>query len=151
MGASLGADVQQKSPPEASAITFRSFKRISKIQQGGFACEVICKNEERNAMPRPRSEAEVEHYEAELATVTKKLEEARARFKARKAAEDHRRLLLAGQVAVQQMQAAPDGEFFRTMMGLLDRHTRSAGDRALFGLPALKNGHDNGDDANRGS
>lgn len=95
-------------------------------------------------MPRPRSDSEVEHYEAELAAVSKKLEEARARFKARKAADDHRRWQLAGQAAVQQMQAAPDSQFFKTMTGLLNEHARSAADRALFGLPALKNGNGSG-------
>ena len=33
-------------------------------------------------MPRPKSDSEVGHYEAELAAVTKKLEEARSREKA---------------------------------------------------------------------
>jgi len=89
-------------------------------------------------MPRPRSDNEVEHYEAELAATTKKLEEAKARAKARKAADDHRRFELAGQVAVQQMQGAPDSEFFKTMMARLDLLAVSAADRALFGLPARK-------------
>jgi hypothetical protein len=85
-------------------------------------------------MPRPKSEDEVELLEAQLADLSKKLDDAKARFKARKAQEDHRRWLLAGQVAVQHMQGEPGGQFFKTMMGLLDQHARSASDRALFGL-----------------
>lgn len=100
-------------------------------------------------MPRPRTHDEVEHYEAELAAIAKKLEEAKARSKARKAAEDHRRWLLAGQAAVQHMQAAPDSEFFKTMMSLLDEHARSASDRSLFGLGSKPSDGDGRDD--RGS
>jgi hypothetical protein len=102
-------------------------------------------------MPRPRSGTELESLEAQRMALERKIREVASREKAKKAAEDHRRWLLAGQVAVQHMQAAPDSEFFRTMMGLLDRHARSAADRALFGLPFLKNGNSSGDEANRGS
>lgn len=91
-------------------------------------------------MPRPRSDNEVEQIEAQLLGLNKRLEDAKARFKARKAAEDHRRWQLAGQCAVQHMQAAPDSEFFRLMMRLLDQFVRAAADRALFGLPRLANG-----------
>jgi len=97
-------------------------------------------------VPRPRSDDEVEQIETQLAGLNKRLEEAKARSKARKAAEDHRRWLLAGQVAVQQMQAAPSGEFFKTIMGLLDNHARSAADRALFGLLPLKGSNGDGGD-----
>jgi hypothetical protein len=89
-------------------------------------------------MPRPRSDNEVEQIETQLAGLNKRLEEARARSKARKAAEDHRRWQLAGQCAVQEMQANPGSEFFKTIMALLDRHAVSAADRALFGLPLRK-------------
>jgi hypothetical protein len=85
-------------------------------------------------MPRPRSESELELLEAQREALDRKIKEVAAREKAKKAAEDHRRWLLAGQVAVQHMQGEPDGQFFKTMMGLLDQHARSASDRALFGL-----------------
>jgi hypothetical protein len=87
-------------------------------------------------MPRPKSENEVETLETELAQLNKKLEDAKARARARKAAEDSRRWHLAGLAAVQQMQDAPDSEFFKTMMSLLEGYARSASDRALFGLAA---------------
>jgi hypothetical protein len=89
-------------------------------------------------MPRPRSGTELESLEAQREALERKIKEVAAREKAKKAAEDNRRWLLTGQVAIQQMQAAPEGEFFQTIMALLDEHTRSAADRALFGLPALR-------------
>ena len=89
-------------------------------------------------MPRPRSDNELESLEAQREALEQKIKEVAAREKAKKAAEDHRRWLLAGQVAVQQMQAAPESEFFKVMMRLLDAHARSAADRALFGLPSPK-------------
>jgi hypothetical protein len=103
---------------------------------------------QEDVMPRPRSHDEVEHYEAELAAAAKKLEDAKARFKARKASEDHRRWLLAGQAAVAHMQSATDSDFFKTMMGLLNDHARSAADRSLFGLGSkTSNGAGNGGSA----
>ncbi len=89
-------------------------------------------------MPRLRSGSELASLEAQREALERKIKEVAAREKAKKAAEDHRRWLLAGQAAVEQMQAAPDSEFFRSMLGLLDRHARSAADRALFGLPPGK-------------
>jgi hypothetical protein len=90
-------------------------------------------------MPRPRSDNEVEHYEAELAATTKKLEEARARVKARQARDHHRRCQLAGECALQLMEAEPNGPFSDKMTGALERHARSAADRALFGSPKSSN------------
>jgi hypothetical protein len=92
-------------------------------------------------MPRPKSENELEALRAQAAALEQKIKEVAAREKAKKAAEDHRRWVLAGQVAIQQMQAAANGEFFKTMMGLLNEHARSAADRALFGLPPVKGGN----------
>jgi hypothetical protein len=96
-------------------------------------------------MPRPRLASELESLEAQRETLDRKIKEVAAREKARKAAEDHRRWLLAGQAAVQRMQADPNGEFFKTMMNLLDEHARSSADRKLFGL-SLK-ASNGGDDA----
>jgi hypothetical protein len=89
-------------------------------------------------MPRLRSESELESLEAQKEALERRIKLVTARERARQAAEDSRRWRLAGEVAVQLMQAAPEGEFFKTMMGLLDQHARSAADRALFGLPAPK-------------
>jgi hypothetical protein len=75
----------------------------------------------------------LESLEAQRDALERKIKQVAAREKARKAAEDHRRWLLAGQAAVQQMQAAPDSEFFNEMMRLLEG-LRSASDRKLFGL-----------------
>jgi hypothetical protein len=87
-------------------------------------------------MPRPRSENELESLRAQAAALDQKIKDIAARDRARKAAEDHRRWLLAGQVAVQMMQEAPDGDVFTQIMRALDRHLKSASDRALFGLAA---------------
>jgi hypothetical protein len=88
-------------------------------------------------MPRPRSEDELESLKAQAAVLEEKIKEVAAREKARKAAEDHRRWLLAGQVTIQIMQDAPDSEFFRTVMKALDRVAKSTSDRVLFGLPSV--------------
>jgi hypothetical protein len=97
-------------------------------------------------VPRPRSESELELLEAQREALDRKIKEVAAREKAKKAAEDNRRWQLAGQVAVQQMQAAPEGEFFKVMMHALEKHARSASDRALFGLPSPKAANGNGGD-----
>jgi hypothetical protein len=89
-------------------------------------------------MPRLRSENELESLEAQREALERKIKEVAAREKAKKAAEDSRRWLLAGQVAVEQMQAVPESEFFKVMMRALDQQARSAADRALFGLPSPK-------------
>lgn len=97
-------------------------------------------------MPRPRNENALEALEAQREALDRKIKEVAAREKAKKAAEDHRRWLLAGQVAVQRMQDAPGSDFFNTMMGLLNEHARSAADRSLFGLGAkASNGSDRDD------
>jgi hypothetical protein len=98
-------------------------------------------------MPRPRSGTELESLEAQREALERKIKEVAAREKAKKAAEDHRRWLLAGQATVQHMQAAPDSEFFKTMMGLLNEHVRSASDRSLFGLTAKTSNGSGGDRA----
>jgi hypothetical protein len=96
-------------------------------------------------MPRPRSGTELESLEAQRDALERKIKQVAAREKAKKAAEDHRRWLLAGQIAVQQMQAAPDSDLFKLMMGLLDG-LRSASDRKLFGLSSkASNGSGNDD------
>jgi hypothetical protein len=89
-------------------------------------------------MPRPRTDGLLDRLRAEADALAVRIKQEEERDKARKAREDVRRWQLAGQVAIEQMQAAPEGEFFRTMLSLLDRHVRAAGDRALFGLPADK-------------
>jgi hypothetical protein len=98
-------------------------------------------------MPRPRSENELESLRAQAAALDQKIKDVAARDRARKAAEDHRRWLLAGQVAVQMMQEAPDGDVFRQIMRALDRHVKSASDRALFGLPSTSAPNGKGPDA----
>lgn len=85
-------------------------------------------------MSRLKSENELESLKAQERALQQRIKEVEAREKAKKAADDHRRWQLAGQAAVQHMQAAPDSEFFKTMMGLLNEHARSASDRSLFGL-----------------
>lgn len=89
-------------------------------------------------MPRPRSGTELESLRAQHQALQQRIKEVEAREKAKKAAEDHRRWILAGQVAVQEMLSAPDGEVSRKLLMLLNAHARSASDRALFGLPSAK-------------
>jgi|HubBroStandDraft_3_1064219.scaffolds.fasta_scaffold00850_5 hypothetical protein len=92
-------------------------------------------------MPRQKSGTELESLRAQEQALQKRIREAEARDKANKARDDSRRWQLAGQVAVQKMQASPEGEFFKAMMDGLNEHARSASDRALFGLsPKLSNG-----------
>lgn len=85
-------------------------------------------------MPRLKSGSELDSLRAQAAALEQKIKEVAAREKAKKAAEDHRRWQIAGQVAVQEMMNAPEGETARRLRALLDKHARSAADRALFGL-----------------
>jgi hypothetical protein len=98
-------------------------------------------------MPRPKFGEELQSLEAQRVALDRKIKEVAARERAKKAAEDSRRWILAGQVAVQQMQAAPGSEFFKTMMGLLNEHARSASDRSLFGLSSKASNGAGGDDS----
>jgi hypothetical protein len=88
-------------------------------------------------MSRPRRESELESLRAQQAALEKKIKEVAARERARQAAEEVRRNLLAGAAALEHMAAEPEGAFAATLLGLVNRKARSASDRALFGLPAL--------------
>lgn len=85
-------------------------------------------------MARPKRESALESLHAQREEIERKIKKVAAREKARKAADDHRRWLLAGQIAVQEMMDTPEGETARRLLALLDKHARSAADRALFGL-----------------
>jgi hypothetical protein len=101
-------------------------------------------------MPRPKFGEELQSLEAQREALDRRIKEVAAREKAKKAAEDSRRWILAGQVAVQQMQVAPESEFFKTMMSLLNEHARSASDRGLFGLSSKASNSGGGDDSGVG-
>jgi hypothetical protein len=92
-------------------------------------------------MPRQKSGTELESLRAQEQALQERIRQVEARDKANKARDDTRRWQLAGQVAVQHMQALPESEFFKAMMSGLNEHARSASDRALFGLsPKSSNG-----------
>jgi hypothetical protein len=98
-------------------------------------------------MPRPKFGEELQSLEAQREALDRKIKEVAARDRARRAQSDTRRWILAGQAAVQQMQADPGGQFFKTMMGLLNEHARSASDRGLFGLSSKASNGAGGDDS----
>ena len=88
-------------------------------------------------MPRRSSESELEALRTQAAALDRKIKDVAARDRAKRAAEDVRRNLLAGAAALEHMAAEPEGTFAATLLSLINGKIRSASDRALFGLPAL--------------
>jgi hypothetical protein len=88
-------------------------------------------------MPRQRSEDKLEALRARAVELDKKIKEAAAHDRAKRAAEDVRRRLLVGTAALEHMAAAPESPFAATLLGLINDRVRSAADRALFNLPPV--------------
>jgi len=88
-------------------------------------------------MPRIKTGHELELLRAQALELDKKIKEVAARERARQAANDHRRRLLAGEAALEYMTAQPQSPFAETLLGLLNRRARTAADRALFNLSPL--------------
>jgi hypothetical protein len=86
-------------------------------------------------MPRRRSENELEALRAQAIALDQKIREAAARDRAKRDEAEHRRQVLVGQAALEQMEA--DSSFAATMLPLIDRRARAAADRALFDLPPI--------------
>ena len=89
-----------------------------------------------NLMPTS-SKTELEALRQKQLKLVKKIKEAEAKTKKEQQEKDERRKLLAGAVALKELDANPSGAFADALLGMLKHHLTRAADRALFNLPAL--------------
>jgi hypothetical protein len=69
--------------------------------------------------------------------LVKKIKEEETKTKKEQQEKDERRKIVAGAVALKELEANPSGAFADALLGMLKHHLTRAADRALFGLPAL--------------
>lgn len=72
------------------------------------------------------------------------IQQQRAREREKRRKEDTRRKIIAGALALEHMDANPDSEFAIIMAKLINRYTKRAGDRVLFGLPPIDEANQDG-------
>ena len=84
-----------------------------------------------------RTQAELEALRQKQLKLVKKIKEAEAKTKKEQQEQNERRKLLAGAVALKELDANPSGAFADALLGMLKHHLTRAADRALFNLPAL--------------
>ena len=88
-------------------------------------------------MARTNSKTQLETLRKKQLNLVKKIREAEAKTKKEQQEKDERRKLLAGAVALKELDANPSGAFADALLGMLKHHLTRAADRELFGLPAL--------------
>ena len=88
-------------------------------------------------MARTNSQTQLETLRKKQLERVQKIKKAEAKTKKDEQEKDERRKLLAGAVALKELDANPSGAFADALLGMLKHHLTRAGDRALFGLPAL--------------
>jgi hypothetical protein len=88
-------------------------------------------------MARTNSKTKLETLRKKQLDLVKKIREAEAKTKKEQQEKDEHRKLLAGAVALKELEANPSGAFADALLGMLKHHLTRAADRALFGLPAL--------------
>ena len=88
-------------------------------------------------MARTDSKTQLEALRQQQLELVKKIREAEAKEKKAEQEKQERRKLLAGAVALKELEAKPSGVFGAFLLRLLDQGLKGAADRALFGLPAL--------------
>ena len=88
-------------------------------------------------MARTNSKTQLEALRQQQLELVKKIKEAEAKTKKEQQEKDDRRKLLAGAVALKELDANPSGAFADALLGMLKHHLTRAADRELFGLPAL--------------
>jgi len=71
------------------------------------------------------------------AQIEAQLQAARARDKAQKRKDDTRRKIIAGALALEHAEKNPNGEFSRTILGLIQTYVTADKERALFDLDPL--------------
>ena len=88
-------------------------------------------------MARTKSKPNLEALRQQQLDLVKKIREAEAEAKKEQQEKDDRRKLLAGAVALKELDANPSGAFSDALLGMLKHHLTRAADRELFGLPPL--------------
>ena len=88
-------------------------------------------------MARTNSKTQLEALRQQQLELVKKIKEAEAKTKKEQQEKDDRRKLLAGAVALKELDTNPSGAFADALLGMLKHHLTRAADRELFGLPAL--------------
>ncbi len=88
-------------------------------------------------MARTNSKTQLEALRQQQLDLVKKIKEAEAEAKKEQQEKDDRRKLLAGAVALKELDANPSGAFADALLGMLKHHLTRAADRELFNLPAL--------------
>ncbi len=88
-------------------------------------------------MARTKSKPNLEALRQQQLDLVKKIKEAEAEAKKEQQEKDDRRKLLAGAVALKELDANPSGAFADALLGMLKHHLTRAADRELFGLPPL--------------
>jgi len=88
-------------------------------------------------MARTNSKAQLEALRKKQLDIVKKIREAEAKTKKAEREKDERRKLLAGAIALKELEANRSSVFASEMLGLLDQGLTRAADRALFDLHAL--------------
>jgi hypothetical protein len=83
------------------------------------------------------SKTKLEALRQKQLKLVKKIKEEETKTKKEQQEKNERRKLLAGAVALKELDANPSGAFADTLLGMLKHHLTRAADRALFGLPAL--------------
>ncbi len=84
-----------------------------------------------------RTQTELEALRQKQLKLVKKIKEAEAKTKKEQQEQNERRKIVAGAVALKELDANPSGLFADSLLGLLKHHLTRAADRTLFGLPAL--------------
>lgn len=84
-------------------------------------------------MSNPR----IDKLEKKRAQIEAQLQAARARDKAQKRKDDTRRKIIAGALALEHAEKDPNGEFARTILGLMQKYVTTDKERALFDLEPL--------------
>ena len=88
-------------------------------------------------MARTNSKTHLETLRRQQLAIVKKIKEAEAKTKKDQQEKDERRKLLAGAVALRELEANRSSVFANELLGLLDQGLTRAADRELFGLTPL--------------
>lgn len=88
-------------------------------------------------MARTNSKTQLEALRQQQLELVRKMKEAEAKVKKEEQKNDQRRKLLAGAIALRELQVNPSSELARALLALLAEGLTRAADRELFGFPAL--------------
>lgn len=84
-------------------------------------------------MSNPR----IDKLEQRRAQLDAQIQAARARDREKKRKQDTRRKIIAGALALEHAEKNPNGEFSRTILGLIQKYVTTDTERALFDLDPL--------------